>query len=410
MRYDQPFEKGAVIGSLGKDVTPAARIQTSIEIIDCVLAGDAAERALTNWARRSRFAGSGDRYAVRDLVFDALRRQRSYAWLGGGKTGRAVMLGRCRAQSLDPEVYFSGARYAPVPLDDFERKAPASLEEAPVAVRCDVQDWVLPLLVASLGEDADNILARMRDRAPVFLRSNSLKCTREEAIEVLREDGFDACSHSLAETAIMVEGNSRKLSAAKAVRDGLVEFQDASSQAVVDRLSAFLPDASVLDFCAGGGGKTLAVAAYKPKLLIANDLSKSRMGNIDERAARAGAQIIKTTKPEGLFDLVICDAPCSGSGAWRRQPDAKWRLNTKKLKKFVSTQAEILSTAKMSVLPGGHLAYITCSLLRQENEERIAHFLSQNRDWTKIDQFKLTPLSDGDGFYLAVMRAPSTIR
>ncbi|MGI9388561.1 MAG: RsmB/NOP family class I SAM-dependent RNA methyltransferase [Boseongicola sp.] len=391
-------------------MTPSARIQSAIEILDRILAGEAAERALTNWARRSRFAGSGDRYAVRDLVFDALRRQSSYTWLGNGQSGRAVMLGRCRAHGLDPEVYFTGAGYAPTQLDEFERKALASLEKAPVAVRCDVQDWVLPHLVETLGSDAEIILKRMRDRAPVFLRSNSLKCTREKAIRVLRKDGFDARSHLLAETAIVVEGNSRKLSAAKVVRDGLVEFQDASSQAVVDRLSAFLPDASVLDYCAGGGGKALAMAAYKPRLLVAHDLNKSRMGNIDDRATRAGAQIVKTTKPEGLFDLVICDAPCSGSGAWRRQPDAKWRLSPKKLEEYVSTQAAILSAAKQFVRPGGHLAYITCSLFCQENEERITHFLSEFMDWTKIDDLKLTPLSDGDGFYMAVMRAHSTIR
>ena len=391
-------------------MTPAARTQTAAELLDLIFAGEAAEKTLTNWARRSRFAGSGDRSAVRDLVFDALRCRRSYAWLGNGENGRALMLGRCRAHGLEPDLLFTGARYAPNPLTDFERKAPASLDNAPRAVRCDVPDWIQPLLDASLGDEAESVLHRMRERAPVFLRSNSLKCSRNEAIERLTGEGFDVRPHRLSGTAILVCGKTRKLSTARSVRDGLVEFQDASSQAVVEQLAGLLPNSQVLDYCAGGGGKALAMAAYKPKRLVAHDVSNARMADLDARARRAGARIAMTTSPEGAFDLVLCDAPCSGSGAWRRQPESKWRLDAEKLRELTLCQSEILMAAKEFVRPGGCLAYVTCSLLRQENDDRIERFLSENGDWTLIDRLRLTPLDEGDGFYLAVVKAPQRNR
>ncbi len=390
-------------------MTPAARIQTAAELLDRIFAGEAAEKSLTGLARRSRFAGSGDRNAVRDLVFDALRCRRSYAWLGQGQDGRAVMLGRCRAQSLDPNEYFTGVGYAPSVLNDLERNAPPPLNEAPMAVRCDVPDWVLPLVEESLGSDVENVLARMRERAPVFLRANRLKCTRDQAIARLTVEAFDVRPHILADTAIAVDGNARKLAVAGSLRDGLVEFQDASSQAVVDRLAAFLPDADVLDYCAGGGGKSLAMAAHNPAQLVAHDLNSARMGDIEPRAARAGANITTTEKPDGTFDLVVCDAPCSGSGAWRRQPDAKWRLDMARLDELTTTQSKILLAAKEFVRPGGHLAYITCSFFRRENDDRISQFLSDNSDWVLIDRLQLTPLDDGDGFFLAVLKAPEAI-
>ncbi|MEK6217020.1 MAG: RsmB/NOP family class I SAM-dependent RNA methyltransferase, partial [Boseongicola sp.] len=327
-----------------------------------------------------------------------------------GQDGRAVMLGRCRAQSLDPDEIFTGLGYAPAVLSDLERNAPPPLSEAPLAVRCDVPDWVLPLIEQSLGGDVEKILARMRERAPVFLRANTLKCSRDEAVTRLTSEGFDVRPHILANTAIVVAGNARTLAVAGSLRDGLVEFQDVSSQAVIDRLAAFLPDANVLDFCAGGGGKALAMAAHNPAQIVAHDINSARMGDIEPRAARAGANIATTTKPEGVFDLVVCDAPCSGSGAWRRQPDAKWRFDLARLDELTTTQSKILLAAKEFVRPCGHMAYITCSFFNRENDDRVSQFLSDNVDWVLIDRLQLTPLDAGDGFFLAVLKAPEAIR
>ncbi len=391
-------------------MTPAARIETAAELTDRILAGEAAEKTLTTWARRSRFAGSGDRAAIRDLVFEAVRCRRSFAWLGGGPSGRAAMLGYCRAHGIDPTAVFTGSRHAPPPLSYPECQLPKPLTEAPMAVRCDVPDWLLPLLEQALGGDAEVVLLRLRERAPVFLRSNILKGTRDKAMDRLISEGFDARPHELAETAIAIDGNARKLSASAAVRDGLVEFQDVSSQAVIERISPLLPDASVLDYCAGGGGKALAMAAHAPARIVAHDISAARMGDVEPRAVRAGAQIAITTKPAGTFDLVVCDAPCSGSGAWRRQPEAKWRLDSRMLNKLAATQDAILAAATDFVRPGGHLAYITCSLLNKENDERIDDFLARNPDWTQMDTWRANLLDGGDGFYLAVLKAPDARR
>ena len=391
-------------------MTPAARIETAAELLERIAVGEAAEKVLTAWARRSRFAGSSDRAAIRDLVFDALRCRRSFGWLGGGNSGRAAMLGHCRAHSIDPTEVFTGVLYAPATLSNKERELPPPLAEAPLAVRCDVPDWVLPLLRKSLGGDAEAILLRLRERAPVFLRSNRLKCSRDMAIERLKAEGFDARPHELAETAIVVEGHVRKISASAALGDGMVEFQDASSQVVIERLAPLLPDARVLDYCAGGGGKALAMAAHSPAHLVAHDIKSARMRDIEPRAARADAKIAVTTRPEGVFDLVVCDAPCSGSGAWRRQPDAKWRLDQAMLNELTATQDAILDAARKFVRRGGHLAFVTCSLLSRENEDRIARFLAQNPTWVKVDGLRLTPLDGGDGFYLAVLKAPDATR
>ena len=391
-------------------MTPGARIQTAAELLDQIFAGQPTEKVLTGWARRSRYAGSGDRYAVRDLVFSALRNRRSFGWLGNGENGRAVMLGYCRAENLDPDEIFAGTGYAPASLSDAEREFPAPLEDAPMAVHCDVPDWVLPFLHVSLGSDAREILARMRDRAPVFLRANRLKCTRDEALVRLTDEDFDVGPFSLADMAIIVEGSARKLANSGAVRDGFVEFQDASSQAVVDRLEPFLPNSEILDYCAGGGGKALAMSGYHPARIVAHDQALVRMRNIEPRAARAGARITTATDPEGKFDLVVCDVPCSGSGAWRRQPEAKWRLTRQTLEEFTATQSKILLAAKGFVRPSGYLAYITCSLFKHENDDRIDKFLSENRAWAMIDKFRLTPLDGGDGFFLAVLKAPEANR
>ena len=391
-------------------MTPAARIETAAELLDRIGAGEAAEKVLTSWARRSRFAGSSDRAAIRDSVFDALRCRRSYAWIGSGASGRATMLGYCRAQGIDPAEIFTGTRYAPAALSDLEREVSPPLAKAPRAVRLDVPDWLLPHLDQTLGTDTEKTLLQMRERAPVFLRSNALKGTREIALDRLKGEGFEAHAHGLAETAIVVEGATRKLSASDVLRDGLVEFQDASSQAVVERLAPHLPNASVLDYCAGGGGKALGMAAHAPARIVAYDANSARMGDIEPRAARAGARIDITTNPTGKFDLVVCDAPCSGSGAWRRQPEAKWRLDQQMLNEFAAVQDAILEAASKFARFGGHLAYITCSLLSQENGDRVAGFLAQNPAWKKVDTLRLTPLEGGDGFYLAVLKAPDETR
>ncbi len=388
-------------------MTPGARIAAAIEILDAVLDGVPAEKVLTGWARGHRFAGAKDRAAIRDHVFDALRCLRSCAWLGGAETGRGIMLGQVRAAGLDPAALFTGEGYAPPPLAAEETGA--KLDTAPRAVRLDMPDWLMPLLDAGLGADAEPVAEVLRTRAPVFLRVNVARTDRAAAQAALAEDAITAVPHPLSPTALEVTGNPRRVQQSRAYAEGLVELQDAASQAVCDALEAG-PGLRVLDYCAGGGGKALSLAARGADV-TAHDADPARMRDLPARAARAGASIAVAgadgASQRAPYDLVLCDVPCSGSGSWRRAPDAKWRLTPERLAELVQLQAGILDSAAPLVAPGGVLAYVTCSLLAEENTDQTAALLARlPAGWTLLDEHALTPLDGGDGFYLARLRAP----
>lgn len=387
-------------------MTPAARIAAAIDVLDLILAGGPAEKELTTWARRNRYAGSGDRAAVRDLVFDALRCKRSYAWLGGGETGRALMIGALRAAGRDPAEIFTGTAYAPPALAEDE-VPDVLLQDARREVQLDMPDWLFSEVEQSLGAECDAVLQALRQRAPVFLRVNLAKATAAEAQAALAAEDISTLRHPLSATALEVTANPRRIANSQAYLDGLVELQDAASQAVVDRL----PQAArILDYCAGGGGKSLALAARADSTVFAHDVDPMRMQDIPSRASRAGAditQVLSSDLTRQGYDLVFCDAPCSGSGSWRRAPDAKWRLTADRLAALCTLQSEILETAKSFVSPGGSLAYATCSLLNCENSQQILQFRSKNPDWALKSDQRFTPLDGGDGFFVAVFTRPA---
>ncbi|MBP0482956.1 RsmB/NOP family class I SAM-dependent RNA methyltransferase [Sagittula salina] len=382
-------------------MTPAARVQTAIEILDRIRAGEAAEKALTSWARRARFAGAKDRAAIRDHVFDALRQWRSAAALGGGENGRARMLGLLRLQGADVEALFAGQGHGPAALGDAER-ATGRLPEG--AEAWDLPDWLADRFAADLGSGAEATALALRTRAPVFVRANLLKTTRDAARTALEEDGVIARPHPLSETALEVIKGARGLTRTRAFDQGLVEMQDAASQAVSD-LVPLSGAQRVLDYCAGGGGKTLALAARAPSAKFeAHDVDFARMADLPERARRAGAQVERVEAPTGLYDVVMADAPCSGSGAWRRAPEGKWRLTPDRLDALTAIQREILDTCAALVAPGGWLAYATCSVLRAENEAQIERFLAAHRTWKQGPSRRFLPEDGGDGFYLACLQ------
>lgn len=386
-------------------MTPGACVAAAIEVLDLWLGGAPAERALTNWGRANRYAGSGDRATVRDHVFDAIRCQRSFAALGGAETGRGLMLGAVRAAGADPDAVFTGAGHAPPPLTEAERLPPPPPEDP--LVRLDCPDWLAPALREALGDGFEPVMALMRHRAPVFLRVNSARATREAAAARLAEEGIATAPHALSPTALEVTQNARRVKASAAFREGLVELQDASSQAVIDALLPLPKGSRVLDYCAGGGGKALALAAAGAEV-FAHDAEARRMADLPERARRAGAAVTVlepgASGREAPFDLVLVDAPCSGSGAWRRQPEAKWRLDAARLAALVATQAAILDAATGLVRPGGRLAYVTCSLLEAENRGQVAVFLARRPGWSVLAERRLSPLEGGDGFYLAILK------
>lgn len=382
-------------------MTPAARAQAAIEILDQILSEAPAERALTRWARASRFAGSKDRAAVRDLVFDALRRRDSYAWAGGVLSGRGLMLGRVLSEGGDPAEVFSGQGHAPGALGEGELAAIRDPATAPEAVRLDLPDWTVPHFREGLGADWARIAALFRDRAPVDLRVNTLKGDLETARVQLGAEGIETETLDAVPTALRVTGGGRQVNRSAPFLSGLVEVQDASSQAAI---LACAPERgqSVLDYCAGGGGKALALAALTGGPVHVHDIQPERMRDIPERAARAGA-CCPAWDGTGAFDLVFVDAPCSGSGTWRRTPDAKWRLTEARLSELSALQADILAQAARHVVQSGRLAFATCSVFRAENEAVINAFVGSNPGWTVDASRRFGPLTHGDGFFLALL-------
>lgn len=381
-------------------MTPGARAAAAILVLDRVLGGEAAEKALTNWARGARYAGSSDRAEVRDIVFQCLRCRSSYAAMGGGLTGRGLVLGFARDGNEDPaKVYFVGGPYAPAPPEA------AEVGRDPVGAEAlNLPDWLVPRMQAALGADFVAVMREMEQRAPVFLRVNARKATRAQAQAMLQAEGISAKPHPLAKNALQVVAGERKIQASKAYLGGLVELQDASSQAVVEAL-ALKDGLRVLDHCAGGGGKTLALAAAARLQVFAHDANPRRMTDLPLRAARAGVSVTITDNPEktGPYDLILTDVPCSGAGSWRRDPEGKWALTEARLAELLTLQASILHRAALMVRPGGMLAYATCSFLTCENEDQIADYLGRSTGWKLIKSERFTPLQGGDGFGLALL-------
>lgn len=387
-------------------MTPAARVASAIVILDAVIGGEPAEKQLTTWARQNRYAGSKDRAAVRDLVFEALRRKRSLAVWGGAETGRGLMIGLQRAMDGDLDAIFTGEGYAPTRLEEEERDAMGT-PEGDAAL--DVPEWLAPQLRDSLGAEFAEVMTLLQSRAPVFLRVNLKATTREAAIAALAEEEISAEPHALSPTALLVTKNPRRVQNSKTYAAGLVELQDAASQFVADQIP-LEGAATVVDYCAGGGGKSLALAARAPAgkvAFFAHDISFDRMRDIPARAERAGVEITLCetveVRDDAPFDVVVCDVPCSGSGAWRRAPEGKWALTQERLTELTEIQQSILETTKAYVDQNGTLAFLTCSLLQAENEDQVATFLANNPDWKALLQKRLTPSAGGDGFFVALL-------
>lgn len=381
-------------------MTPSARLSAAIFVLDDILTGRPPEVALTAWGRASRFAGSGDRHAVRDLVFDALRCKRSFAALGGAMTGRGLILGGLRAKGADIDAMFTGLGHAPAVIDVADQPRQASYLE-----RLDCQDWLAQPLQDSLGADFATTLQALQSRAPIYLRVNELRGDIKFAREELARDGIETQLTQIAKNALQVIEGERKIHNSLAYQSGLVELQDASSQAVIEALD-LKPNSRILDYCAGGGGKTLGLACFGP--VDAHDAAPARMRDLPDRAARAGAVVRIIDQPKGPYDLILVDAPCSGSGSWRRDPAGKWALTAARLTDLIQIQAEILDKTAGLLASDGVLAYATCSLLAPENEQQITAFLARHPQFSVTQQRRFSPLSGGDGFFLALLTQNGT--
>jgi 16S rRNA (cytosine967-C5)-methyltransferase len=374
-------------------MTPGARMAAAITVLDTWLAGAPAEKALTSWARGARYAGSGDRAAIRDHVYDALRRLESCSAAGGGRTGRALMIGLVRQQGKALEELFTGG-YAPEPLDGAEKQPPDTAFDAWI----DVPVWLQPALREALGVQAEAVIGQMTQRAPLYLRVNARKAGVIEVEERLVIDGI-ITEKTILKTALKVTGGDRKLRQSQVYLEGLVEIQDLSVQQAVAAIS-WPRSGTILDYCAGGGGKALAIAATSDAVIHVHDANPARMRDLPPRAERAGV-VLHPMDSARTYDVVLADVPCSGSGTWRRDPEAKWTLTPDRLAALMALQAEILEAARALVCPGGRLVYMTCSLLCAENEDQVAAFLDNNTDWQLTQQTRFLPPDASDGFFLA---------
>lgn len=382
-------------------MTPGARVAAAIEILHDMSEGLAAEQALTRWARRSRFAGSKDRAAIRDHIFGVLRCRSLAAHYGKATSPRALMIGALYHEGAELDTLFSGEGHAPTPLNLAEQQFPDPPTDK--ETRWCMPSWLLPHLESALEERAEATALALQDRGPVSLRVNTAKTTLAAVQAQLAEQGIDTSSNDLCETALLVTEGARKIRNSPAFLEGLVELQDASSQAVAAALPKDVE--RVLDYCAGGGGKALAIAADPSITVFAHDVDPRRMADLPARADRADAQITVVTADDlaqtGPFDVVLCDAPCSGSGAWRRSPEGKWTLTADRLAELTTVQDDILDGAAALTTQNGKLVYATCSVFRVENEDRVSAFLARHREWylNFVHRFDVT--EEGDGFFTA---------
>jgi 16S rRNA (cytosine967-C5)-methyltransferase len=386
-------------------MVPAARISAAIEVLaDVETRRRPAADAMKDWGLAHRFAGSGDRAAIAGLVYDALRRKSSSAWLLGEATPRAEVLGalkQLRGLGVDEIAgLFTGEGHAPPPLGDAERErlSHADLTAAPAQVRGDFPEWLAPAFAESFGAEAAAAGRALAERAPVDLRVNTLKGDRTKALAALAHLDPVATPFSPIglRIAVRADGRGVALSAEPAYIKGLVEVQDEGSQ-LAALLSGAKPGQQVLDLCAGAGGKTLALAGMMANQgqIYATDTDGRRLAPIFGRLERSGARNAQVRAPRGAqdilsdltgrCDLVFVDAPCSGSGAWRRSPDAKWRMRPGALEQRIKDQVETLETAARYVKPGGRIVYVTCSVLKAENEDRVSAFLEAHGDFLPLD-------------------------
>ena len=385
-------------------MTPNARIASAILIIDSIIAGDPAEKVLTNWARKSRFAGSSDRSAVRDIVYDCLRSLNSFGTLGGNKTGRGVIIGYLLFSNKEPNLFFNGIGYGPSELTPSELSHIdlTQNESSPLEV-LDFPDCLLDELKDSLGESFYSVNNTLKQRAPFYIRVNLSKATLDEVQLILRDEGIETDLDDACVTALKVLSNPRKVKQSVAYKTGLLDIQDLNSQ-ISCRTIPLENGWKLLDFCAGGGGKSLALSDRFSGTIDAYDKDFLRMKDIPVRSDRAGVTINLLSNDDirtvSSYDLVICDVPCTGSGAWRRNPDAKWTLTTDNYEALKKTQQEILDDASTLVSGNGVLVYMTCSLLKAENSDQVEAFLLRNSDWEVVFQESFPLSNSGDCFFV----------
>jgi len=429
-------------------MTPGARLQAVIDILDEMeRTAKPVERHLREWGRAHRFAGSKDRAAIAARLYAIERRRAFLAWRMQSASPRALAI----ASVLDEgevETLFSGTGYGPAALSDAERASIAAPQagEPPAHVKGEYPEFLEDELKRAFGERLAEEMLALQQRAPVDLRVNTLKAHRDAVMQALTAQGYDAQPTRRSLLGIRLPAGVTGLERTALFEAGAFEFQDEAAQ-IASLMCGVQPGMRVLDLAAGAGGKALALAAAMENEgeIVACDIRADALAELERRAVRAGVGIIKTKENlplpreageragvrgllqhtpvsppphpnplphvrggEGIdgFDIVLVDAPCSGTGTWRRQPELRWRLTPERLSELQAIQDELLSRAASHVKPGGRLVYATCSILPCENEDRIAGFLGSHPAFAAEGEvFHASPLSAGtDGFFAAALR------
>ncbi|MBB5701100.1 16S rRNA (cytosine967-C5)-methyltransferase [Ochrobactrum daejeonense] len=421
------------------------RLQAAIEVLGEIEAGKRpASDVLKEWGSAHRFAGAGDRAVIGNIVYDVLRRKSSIAWRMDADDARALAFGALLVDGgMDIaaiDTVLEDDKFAPETLEQPRRAAweARDIAQAPAHVQADVPEWCAPSLEELFGSRWVEEGRALAARPPVDLRVNPLKATPAQTLAILEKAG--AAPAPLLDQALRIPpiealGRHPNVQGEQAFLDGWFEVQDLGSQ-LAALFAGAKPGEQVLDYCAGAGGKTLALAACMGNSgqVHAYDAELARLSPMYERLQRAG---VRNTQVHGnldaldpltgRMDLVLTDAPCTGSGTWRRRPDAKWRLNDQQLERRVQDQQEVLEAARHYVKPGGRLAYVTCSLFAEENTRQITRFLAENPDFTEVAPKSIwdavvadagddapvypahgsvfSPLSTGtDGFYVSILQ------
>ncbi|UMM64750.1 RsmB/NOP family class I SAM-dependent RNA methyltransferase [Aristophania vespae] len=432
-------------------MTPAARLSGAIDLL-CAIQNAPfrpADATANNFFRDRRYIGGGDRRFISTLIWDVLRGWRRLHWhlraIPGERNSDISPRLLCAAQLIfsgqewgDVRELFSGDRYAPQSLTERETAILKELSgktlsdvKQPKAVKFELPDWVLPYFEADFGEKLEEEMSALLTLPTLDLRVNLLKTTREKAKISLRKEGFEATETQYSPWGLRLRGR-HPITSSRAFQDGLIEIQDEGSQLIAAAVEA-KPGQRVLDYCAGAGGKTLALAMTMENKgqVIACDVSQPRLEGAIKRLRRAGVHNVTrhllaegdkwVKRREASFDTVLVDAPCSGTGTWRRNPDARLRFSEQDLKELTVKQAKILKIASKLVRPGGRLVYATCSLLSAENDKQRDQFLTENDQYELAQpeemsswlteslkqkaSFSLTPAQNGtDGFFVSVFK------
>jgi 16S rRNA (cytosine967-C5)-methyltransferase len=434
-------------------VTPGARLQAAIELLAEIHGGTApADRAAAAYFRHRRYIGGKDRRAVLDRAYAVLRRRAALDWRIARAAPSEAVADRERARAIAALTLlegwtadriagaFDGGQYRPARLTAEERALARALEggtidgaDQPLAIRLEFPAWLEPAFRDAFADRLTAELAALMVEAPLDLRVNALKADRPKALAALEAEGIAATPTPLSPLGLRVASRP-PLATLASFTGGLIEVQDEGSQ-LIGLLTDARPGMRVVDFCAGAGGKTLAIAAQMQNKghLVACDVLRGRVDRAAIRLRRAGVHNVErrglsserdpwVRRHAGRFDRVLVDAPCSGCGSWRRNPDAKWRLSPAGLEELVDLQARILESAARLVKPGGRLVYATCSLLAAENQEQLDRFLGSAADFAPLPveqvwaeaiggpcpgagaSLSLTPAQHGtDGFFIAVM-------